>query len=74
MDRIAATLRPAILHLGASTDLLQPKHVSLLKGKFDWLCVVRSIPVIDEESISIAQSYDSIADMLLLDTEESLSG
>ncbi len=39
-----------------------------LKKKFERLCIARSIPVLDEESISIAQSYDGIADMLLLDS------
>ena len=29
---------------------------------------MRSIPVIDDESIAIAQSYDGIADILLLDS------
>jgi phosphoribosylanthranilate isomerase len=27
IERVAADLRPAILHLGVSTDLLRPKHV-----------------------------------------------
>src|ERR1700756_547096 len=30
--------------------------------------VMRSIPVVGDESITIAQSYDGIADMLLLDS------
>jgi phosphoribosylanthranilate isomerase len=68
IERIAVNLRPAILHLGASTDLLRPEHVVQLKSKFEWLCIVRSIPVLDGDSISIAQSYDGMADMLLLDS------
>jgi phosphoribosylanthranilate isomerase len=68
IERIVLSLRPSILHLGASTDLLTPEHVWQLKKKFDWLCIARSIPVVDEESISIAKSYDGIADMLLLDS------
>src|SRR5262245_59726461 len=39
-----------------------------LKKKFEQLCIARSIAVRDEESISIAQSYDGRADMLLLDS------
>jgi phosphoribosylanthranilate isomerase len=68
IERIVATLSPAILHLGASTDLLTPEHVSRFKKKFDRICIARSIPVVNEESISIASSYDGIADMLLLDS------
>ena len=69
IERVAISLRPAILHLGASTGLLRPEHVVQLKTKFEWLCVARSIPVVDEESISVAQSYDGKADMLLLDSQ-----
>jgi phosphoribosylanthranilate isomerase len=70
IERIVTTLSPAILHLGASTDLLTPEHVSRLKKKFEWLCIQRSIPVVDEKSIGIARSYDGIADMLLLDSHK----
>ena len=68
IEHILVSLEPPILHLGASTDLLTPEHVCGLKKKFDWLVVQRSIPVLDETCIAIAQSYDGIADMLLLDS------
>jgi phosphoribosylanthranilate isomerase len=68
LERIAASLRPAILHLGASTDLLFPAQVRQLKRRFGWLVLMRSIPVVDEDSIAVAQSYDGIADILLLDS------
>jgi phosphoribosylanthranilate isomerase len=68
IEHIVASLEPSILHLGASTGLLTPENVWSLKKKFDRLIVQRSIPVVDEESISIAKSYDGIADILLLDS------
>jgi phosphoribosylanthranilate isomerase len=68
IERIVASLAPAILHLGASTDLLQPEHVLQLKKKFERLIVTRSIPVVNEDSICIARRYEGIADMLLLDS------
>ena len=68
IERIVLSLRPSILHLGASTDLLTPEHVWQLKKKFEWLCIARSIPLVDKESISIAKRYDGIADILLLDS------
>ena len=68
IERVIASLAPSILHLGASTDLLLPEHVLQLKRKYERLFVLRSIPVMDEGSISIARSYDGIADMLLLDS------
>jgi phosphoribosylanthranilate isomerase len=70
IERIVLSLRPPILHLGSSTDLLTPEHVWQLKKKFESLRIARSIPVVDEESISIAKSYDGIADMLLLDSHK----
>ena len=66
--RITSELKPAILHLGASTDLLTPSMVRDLKKQCGPLAVMRSIPVVDDESIVIAKSYDGIADMLLLDS------
>jgi phosphoribosylanthranilate isomerase len=68
IEHVIVSLQPPILHLGASTDLLMPEHVWGLKKKFDWLVVQRSIPVLDDTCVAIAQSYDGIADMLLLDS------
>src|SRR5262249_866348 len=65
IELVVVNLRPEIL---ASANLVRPEHVLQLKKKFERLCIARSIPVLDEESISVAQSYDGIADMLLLDS------
>jgi phosphoribosylanthranilate isomerase len=63
------TALPAdILHLGAAPDRLDIKKVRLLKRMFPALPVMRSIPVIDDNSIELARAYDGIADMLLLDS------
>jgi len=68
IENIVSQLRPAIVHLGASTDLLTPSVVQRLKERHGALTVMRSIPVFDEESIAVAQSYDGVADMLVLDS------
>jgi phosphoribosylanthranilate isomerase len=68
IERVFFELRPALLHLGASTDLLTPSSVADIKMQLGPVKVMRSIPVMDEASISIAKSYDGIADMLLLDS------
>jgi phosphoribosylanthranilate isomerase len=68
IEHLVAQLRPAIVHLGASTDLLTPSAVQDLKKRCAPLTVMRSIPVVDDDSIAIARSYDGIADMLLLDS------
>ena len=49
----ARELKPSIVHLGASAELLFPKDVALLKRILSGLVVMRSIPVFGEESIAI---------------------
>ncbi len=61
-------LRPDILHLGASPELLSPSDVATLKEKLGGTLVMRSVPVSGEESLAIAKSYEGIADFLLLDS------
>ncbi len=68
IERVISELKPAILHLGASTDLITPSTVRDLKKQCGPLTVMRSIPVVDDENIAIAKSYDGIADLLLLDS------
>jgi phosphoribosylanthranilate isomerase len=68
--QIVSELNPPILHLGASTDLLLPAHVAALKSEFRGLAIMRSIPVLGSESVSLAKMYDGIADLLLLDSHE----
>jgi len=68
IGHIVAELKPAILHLGAASDLLTPAAVRQLKKRFAALTLMRSIPVVDASSVAAAQSYDGVADMLLLDS------
>jgi phosphoribosylanthranilate isomerase len=64
-------LDPAIVHLGASAELLSPQDVASLKRMLPGVVVMRSIPVFSEESVAIARSYVGIADFLLLDSYQS---
>jgi phosphoribosylanthranilate isomerase len=69
--RIAAwarELKPAIVHLGASAELLSPSDVAALKRMLPDIPIMRSVPVSGEESVAIARSYMEIADFLLLDS------
>ena len=68
IERVISELKPAILHLGASTDLLTPSTVQSLKKQCSPLTVMRSIPMVGDESIAIAKNYDGIANILLLDS------
>jgi phosphoribosylanthranilate isomerase len=62
IERWARQLRPAIVHLGAAPELLSPDAASALKGKLPGMLLMRSIPVVSEASIAIAQSYEAIFD------------
>ena len=68
IEEIASELNPDILHLGASPDLLTASAVQQLKQRCGGLTVMRSIPITDDESVTIAMSYDGIADILILDS------
>ena len=68
VGQIISELKPAIVHLGASSDLLTASAVQQLKQRYGTLRVMRSIPIVDDESIAIARSYDGVADILLLDS------
>jgi phosphoribosylanthranilate isomerase len=71
MEMIAAwarELRPALVHLGARAELVTPEDVARLKTRLPGIAVMRSVPVVGEDSIAIAKSYDGIADVILLDS------
>jgi len=57
-----------LLHLGAATELLGPDALRALKARFPHLPIMRSIPVVGPDSVAVAQAYEGIADLLLLDS------
>jgi phosphoribosylanthranilate isomerase len=67
IEKWARELQPAIVHLGAAPELLSPDGATALKANLPGILLMRSIPV-GEVSIAIAQSYEGIADFLLLDS------
>ena len=68
IEQMARELRPTIIHLGASTELLRPEHVIDLRKMLPNLLFMRSVPVTGPGSIATARSYDGIVDFLLLDS------
>jgi phosphoribosylanthranilate isomerase len=68
---LTAQLLPDILHLGAAPQYLSPAQLRTLKRKFPAILLMRSIPVVDDDSIALARSYDGIADFFLLDSYKS---
>ncbi len=64
----AHALKPAIVHLGAAPELLGPAEVTMIKLSLPGSLIMRSVPVYGDESVDIAQSFEGIADYLLLDS------
>ncbi len=64
----ARRLDPAIVHLGAAPDLLRAEDVAELQQQAFGCQIMRSIPIVGEQSIALAMSYLGIADFLLLDS------
>jgi phosphoribosylanthranilate isomerase len=68
IEEWALKLHPDIVHLGAAPELLSSDDVVTLKAKLHGMLIMRSVPVMGEESIEIALSYGGIVDFLLLDS------
>ena len=68
IERMVKALAPAILHLGAAPEKLSVEDTANLKAALTGIAIMRSIPVTGDESIALAQSYDGVADFLLLDS------
>ncbi len=68
IERMAKALAPSILHFGAAPEKLSREATGDLKQALPGIAIMRSIPVVDDTSIALAQSYDGIADFLLLDS------
>ncbi len=66
--RMAEALRPDIVHLGAAPELLPPDRTAALRARLKGVPVMRSIPVVGEQSIALAASFEDAADLLLLDS------
>jgi phosphoribosylanthranilate isomerase len=64
----ARALKPAIVHLGAAPELLDPAGVATIKAALPRSLIMRSVPVYGEESIDIARTYERVAHYLLLDS------
>jgi phosphoribosylanthranilate isomerase len=68
VSEVVAQTVPDILHLGTVPEALGPEALVTLKTRFPDLQLMRTIPVIDEQSLILAQQYDGLVDYLLLDT------
>jgi phosphoribosylanthranilate isomerase len=65
---IIEATRPDILQLQAAVEDFSVEMTRALNEGFPETLIMRAIPVVDETSIAIAQSYRGAADFLLLDS------
>ena len=66
--RVILETRPDILQIQAAIEDFSVAMTHALKSRVPGTPLMRAIPVVDGTSIVIAQSYDGIADFLLLDS------
>ena len=72
--QIIVETRPDIVQIQAAIEDFSVAMTRALKARVPGTPLMRAIPVVDETSIAIAQSYDGIADFLLLDSYDPGSG
>jgi phosphoribosylanthranilate isomerase len=68
VERVVRETRPDIIQIQAGIEDFSVAMTRVLKARFPEIPVMRAIPVIDESSIEIADSYRGAADFLLLDS------
>lgn len=66
ISELVENTNPDILHLVLET--VSPTDIIKIKQRFPNLKIMKTIPVVGEESIQLAKKYEGIADYLLLDT------
>ncbi len=71
---IIEQIKPDILHLGSDEKMLSIDKVREIRKKYSKLKIMRTIAVIDENTIKLAKEYETIVDYLLLDTYKSQLG
>lgn len=68
LSEVIINTNPDILHMAAMPNSLSLANTLNLKKQFPNIKIMRSIPVIDRNSIDLAKQYEGVADYLLLDS------
>ena len=72
--RVARETRADIIQLQAAIDDFSVEMTRALRRAIPKIPIMRALPVIDEASIEIARSYQGVADFLLLDSYDPMTG
>jgi len=65
VDQITELVReiePDILHLAGSFEDTLPDHLEMIKKEFPNLEIMRTIPIVGEESVVASMMYDGVCD------------
>lgn len=62
--------KPDIIHLGAAIERFPLEQTRRLRARFPDVRIMRSIPVVGEQSLSIARQHADAVDLLLLDSHD----
>ncbi len=73
VDTIKET-EPNILHISSNLEDILPDQIEQIRKSFPTLEIMRTIPVIGEESVVAAMMYDGLYDYFQLDTKDKVTG
>jgi len=71
--RVIRETQPDIIQIQAAVEDFSVAMTRTLKMRFHDVLIMRAIPVVDETSVAIAGTYQSVADFLLLDSYDPAS-
>jgi phosphoribosylanthranilate isomerase len=69
LSEVVAQTVPDILHPGTVPEALGPEAVVTLNTRVPDLQLMRTIPVVNEQRLRLAQQYDGLVEYLLRDTD-----
>lgn len=61
-------VKPDILHLCGDLELMTPERVSELRKLKPSLKIMQAIPVVNQNALKIAEAYQEVADIFILDS------
>ena len=61
-------VKPDILHLSGDIEKMPPDKVAELRPLIPATKIMQAIPVINQQALEIAQSYQNVADYLIVDS------
>lgn len=70
IETMVKAVQPDILHLCGLENTLPPDEVHTLRGRLPKIEIMQAISVAGPEALDVALAYQSVADYLILDTQD----